>query len=62
MLRARTGGQGGLESTSGEQLPRWSGSPETTSGRKTGETQAELEGKGGTALLDVEAELWRVLA
>jgi hypothetical protein len=43
-------------------LPRWSGSPETTSGRNSGETQAKLEGKGGTALLDVEAKLWRVLA
>ena len=32
------------------------------SGRKTGETQAELEGKGGTALLDVEAELMRCLS
>jgi hypothetical protein len=51
-----------LESTGGEQLPRRSGSPKTTSGRNSGETQAELEGKGGTALLDVEAELWWVLA
>ena len=51
-----------MESTGGEQLPWRSGSSETTSGRKTGETQAELEGKGGTALLDVEALLWRVLS
>jgi hypothetical protein len=50
------------KSTGGEQLPRRSSSLEMTSRRNSGETQAELEGKGGTALLDIEAELWRVLA